>query len=186
MYVCNWTENLQGIIDYLALAWQKNFLPRILIICGMTFEFDLGEFEFIFENNLGSWSGDQKFAFDEKNECRKSRASVPLNKEGVSWNILAQINTGLNPASGQFWQRWYIVRSAKRCHPCIVCLIKSAYLRLEPQKCNVCISAATCVFPRERFPVNIMRHQTHTGRLCQAQNTSTTSLCWSNNIFRLW
>ncbi len=23
MYVCNWTENLQGIIDYLALAWQK-------------------------------------------------------------------------------------------------------------------------------------------------------------------
>jgi hypothetical protein len=55
MYVCNWTENLQGILDYLALARQKNFFPRILIIRGMTFEFEyLGEFEFIFENNLGS------------------------------------------------------------------------------------------------------------------------------------
>ncbi len=62
MYVCNWTKNLQGIIDYLVLAWQKNFLPRIL-----TFEFEyLGEFEFIFENNLGFWSGDQKLAFGEK------------------------------------------------------------------------------------------------------------------------
>ncbi len=51
MYVCNWTENLQGILDYLALARQKNFFPRILIIHGMNFEFEyLGEFEFIFEN----------------------------------------------------------------------------------------------------------------------------------------
>jgi hypothetical protein len=67
MYVCNWTENLQGIIDYLALAWQKNFFPRILIMRGMTFEFKcLGEFKFIFENNLEYWSGDQKRAFDEK------------------------------------------------------------------------------------------------------------------------
>jgi hypothetical protein len=67
MYVCNWPENLQGIIDYLALAWQKNVFPRILIIRGLTFEFEyLGEFEFIFENNLGSWSGDQKLDFDEK------------------------------------------------------------------------------------------------------------------------
>ena len=33
----------------------------------MTFEFEyLGDFEFIFENNLGSWSGDQELAFDEK------------------------------------------------------------------------------------------------------------------------
>ncbi len=74
MYVCNWTENLQGIIDYLALAWQKNFFPRILItgIRGMTFEFEyLSEFEFIFENNLGSWSGDQKLAFDEKKRMSK-------------------------------------------------------------------------------------------------------------------
>jgi hypothetical protein len=55
MYVCNWTENLQVIIDYLALARQKSFLPHILIIRGMTFEFEyLGEFKFIFENNLGS------------------------------------------------------------------------------------------------------------------------------------
>jgi hypothetical protein len=46
MYVCNWTEDLNGIINYLALARQNNFL---------TFEFEyLGEFEFIFENNLGS------------------------------------------------------------------------------------------------------------------------------------
>ncbi len=67
MYVCNWTENLQGIIDYLALAGQKNCFPHILIIRGMTIEFEyLGEFKFIFENNLGSWSGDQKLAFDEK------------------------------------------------------------------------------------------------------------------------
>jgi hypothetical protein len=47
MYVCNWTKNLQGIINNLALAGQKNFLPRILIIRGMTFEFEyLVEFEF--------------------------------------------------------------------------------------------------------------------------------------------
>jgi hypothetical protein len=79
MYVCNWTEDLKGIINYLALARQNNFFLRILIIRGMTFEFEyLDDFEFIFENNLGSWSGDQELPFDEKNECRKSRASVPL------------------------------------------------------------------------------------------------------------
>ncbi len=55
MYVCNWTEGLKGIINFLALAQQNNFFPRILIIRGMTFEFEyLGDFEFIFENNLGS------------------------------------------------------------------------------------------------------------------------------------
>ncbi len=55
MYVCNWTEDLKGIINYLALARQNNFFLRILIIQGMTIEFEyLGEFEFIFENNLGS------------------------------------------------------------------------------------------------------------------------------------
>ncbi len=54
MYVCIWTKELQGLIDYLALAWQKYFFPRILIIYGMTLEFkNLGEFEFILENNLG-------------------------------------------------------------------------------------------------------------------------------------
>jgi hypothetical protein len=53
MYVCNWTKDLQGIIDYLALACQKKFFLRILIIRGMTFEFKyLGEFKFILENNL--------------------------------------------------------------------------------------------------------------------------------------
>jgi hypothetical protein len=67
MYVCKWTEELrvQGIIDYLALAWQNNFFPRILIIRGMTFEY-LGEFEFIFENNSGAWSVAQELAFDKK------------------------------------------------------------------------------------------------------------------------
>jgi hypothetical protein len=55
MYVCNWTEDLKGIINYLALARQNNFFPRFLIIRGMTFEFEyLGDFEYIFENNLGS------------------------------------------------------------------------------------------------------------------------------------
>jgi hypothetical protein len=45
MYVCNWNKNLQGIINYLALVWQKNFFPRVLIICRMTFKFEyLGEF----------------------------------------------------------------------------------------------------------------------------------------------
>jgi hypothetical protein len=55
MYVCNWTEDLKGIINYLALARQNNFFPRILIIRGMTFVFEyLSDFEFIFKNNLGS------------------------------------------------------------------------------------------------------------------------------------
>ena len=55
MYVCNRTEDIKGIINYLALARQNNFFQRILIIRGMTLEFEyLGDFEFIFENNLGS------------------------------------------------------------------------------------------------------------------------------------
>jgi hypothetical protein len=72
MYVCNWTEDLKGIINYLALARQNNFFPRILIIRGMTFKFEyLGDFEFIFENDLGSLSGDQELAFDEKKRMSK-------------------------------------------------------------------------------------------------------------------
>jgi hypothetical protein len=67
MYVCKWTEELQGMIDYLALAWQNYFFPRILIIRGMTFKFEyLGEFEFIFKKNSGAWSWAQELAFDEK------------------------------------------------------------------------------------------------------------------------
>jgi hypothetical protein len=85
MYVCNWTENLQGIINYLALAWQKNFLPRILIIRGITFEFEyLGEFEFIFENNLVFWSGDQKLAFDEKKRMSKISCKCTFNAAVLS------------------------------------------------------------------------------------------------------
>jgi hypothetical protein len=50
MFVCNWTKDLQAIIDNLALVWQKYFFPCILIICGMTFELEyLGEFKFILE-----------------------------------------------------------------------------------------------------------------------------------------
>jgi hypothetical protein len=45
----------------------------------MTFKFKyFGELEFIFENNLGSESVGQELAFDETDECRKSRASVAL------------------------------------------------------------------------------------------------------------
>ena len=55
MYVCKWTEELQGMINYLAQARQNNFFSRILVIRGMTFKFEyLGEFEFIFEKNLGA------------------------------------------------------------------------------------------------------------------------------------
>jgi hypothetical protein len=46
----------------------------------MTFKFEnLGEFEFIFEKNLGSLTVDQELAFDEKKVCQKSSASVPLS-----------------------------------------------------------------------------------------------------------
>ncbi len=56
--VCVW-------LDYFALAWQKKIFLRILIIRRMTFEFEyLGEFEFIFENNLGYESWHQEGAFD--------------------------------------------------------------------------------------------------------------------------
>jgi hypothetical protein len=60
----------------IALAWQKNVIPRILIIRKMTFEFEyLGEFEFIFESiNQGTRS----ILFMTKNGSPKSRASVPL------------------------------------------------------------------------------------------------------------
>jgi hypothetical protein len=80
MYVRKWTEEPQGMINYLALAWQNNFFPRILIIRGMTFKFEyLGEFEFIFENNLGAWSGAQEFAFDEKNQMSKISCKCTFN-----------------------------------------------------------------------------------------------------------
>ncbi len=85
MYVYKWTKELQGMIDYLTLVFQNNFFPHILIKRGMTFKFEyLGEFEFIFENNLGAWSGAQELAYDEKkNECRKSRASVRLTPKNI-------------------------------------------------------------------------------------------------------
>jgi hypothetical protein len=87
MYVCKWTEELQGMIDYLALAWQNNFFPRILIIGGMTFKFEyLGEFEFIFEKIQGPGHGPRSLLLMKKNEDRKSRASVPLR--GQSHQIL--------------------------------------------------------------------------------------------------
>ncbi len=72
---------VQGKIAYLALAWQKVF-PRILIIRGMTFEYEcLSEFAFILENNVEEESGDQELAFDnKKTECQKSHASVPLRQ----------------------------------------------------------------------------------------------------------
>jgi hypothetical protein len=55
MYVCNRTKDPQGIIDFgSTVALQKYFFPRSLILRGMSFEFEcLGEFEFIFENNIG-------------------------------------------------------------------------------------------------------------------------------------
>ncbi len=54
MYVCNWTNDLQGIIYYLALAGQKNFFSCILVICRLTLLLKyLGNFKFILENNLG-------------------------------------------------------------------------------------------------------------------------------------
>jgi hypothetical protein len=45
----------------------KNFLPGILITGGMTFEFEyLGEFEFIFENNLELELGDQRWIHEHQ------------------------------------------------------------------------------------------------------------------------
>jgi hypothetical protein len=52
-----------------------------------SFEY-LGEFDFIFEANLGYESGDEVSAFDEKkNRSKKSRASVPLNRKKTAANI---------------------------------------------------------------------------------------------------
>ncbi len=46
----------------------------------MTFEFKyLGEFEFIIENNLGSWSGDEEHAFDEKKTNVENLVQVYLS-----------------------------------------------------------------------------------------------------------
>ncbi len=88
------------------LAWKNNFFPRILIIRGMTFEFEyLGEFEFIFENNLGSWSGDQKLAFDEKKECRKSRASVPLTNNSHQVSRLTDKGRYSSTDNYLWWQK---------------------------------------------------------------------------------
>jgi hypothetical protein len=109
MHVCNWTKDPQGEIDYWALACQKNLFPRILKICGITFEFKyLGEFEFIFQNNLGLESEDQEIAFDEKNECRKSRARVPLNVKhscNTKWYIGCS-RSETDPLGSVLWVPW--------------------------------------------------------------------------------
>ncbi len=48
----------------------------------MTFEFEyLGDFKFIFENNLGSWSGDQELAFDEKKRMSKISCKCTFKDE---------------------------------------------------------------------------------------------------------
>jgi hypothetical protein len=102
MYVCKWTEELQGMIDYLALAWQNNFFPRILITRGMTFKFEyLAEFEFIFKNNLGAWSGAQELAFDEKKRMSKisCKCTVPLihfSSLSVSSDMYSMYNISTN------------------------------------------------------------------------------------------
>jgi hypothetical protein len=81
-----WTDELQGMIDNLAKEWQNNFFPRILIISGMTFKFEyLGEFEFIFENNLGAWSWAQELAFDEKKMKVENLVQVYLYAEQFTY-----------------------------------------------------------------------------------------------------
>jgi hypothetical protein len=47
----------------------------------MTFKFEyLGEFEFVFENYLGAWSGAQELAFDEKKRMLKISCKCTFNK----------------------------------------------------------------------------------------------------------
>ncbi len=85
MYVCNWTKDLQGIIGYLAIVWQKNFFPRILILHGMTFEFEyLGEFKFIFKYDLGKESGDQELAFHEKKRMSKISCKCTFKQYSIT------------------------------------------------------------------------------------------------------
>jgi hypothetical protein len=61
------------ITDYFALAeLLKKFISRILTIHGIIFEFEhLGEFKFIFENNLGQEPGDHVVALDIKKQMQK-------------------------------------------------------------------------------------------------------------------
>ncbi len=101
MYVCNWTEDLKGIVNYLALARQNNFFPRILIIRGMTFEFEyLGDFEFIFENNLGPLSGDQELAFDGKKRMSKISCKCTFKQVFPSFGIaIKELRTNLQVRS---------------------------------------------------------------------------------------
>ncbi len=75
----------------MALAWQNNFFPHILIIRGMTFRFEyLSEFEFIFENNLGAWSWAQELAFDEKKWRSKISCKCTF-KQFLIWLHFANI-----------------------------------------------------------------------------------------------
>ncbi len=101
MYVCKWTEELQGMIDYLALEWQNNFFPCILVICGMTFKFEyLGEFKFIFKNNLGAWSWAQKLAFVEKKWRSKISYKCTFKIKKEKSRIFFQIINGSEKVFG--------------------------------------------------------------------------------------
>jgi hypothetical protein len=60
MYVCNWIEAPQWIIDYLALVLQKISFCILSEYMEMTIKFGyLGKFEFILKKNVGSESGDK-------------------------------------------------------------------------------------------------------------------------------
>ncbi len=78
MHVCNWTKDLQGIINYLVLAWQKNFFPHILIMRNDLQIRISRRIQIILTTNLGRNQGTRSLLLMRKKVCQKSRASVPL------------------------------------------------------------------------------------------------------------
>jgi hypothetical protein len=83
-----------------------------------------------------------------------------------------------------WYQRWGIVRSAKRCRHCIVDFLYSDYLRLESQNStpNPCSpTAVDCIL----FTVLNSGTSATNWQNNPAQNTTTTSLFLSNNTSSL-
>jgi hypothetical protein len=81
-------------------------------------------------------------------------------------------------------QRWGIVRSAKRCRHCILGLLFSASVRLEPQNLtgNPSPPPIQCAPNTEdcvKFWDFTVSSSWHNMYVHLAQNTTTTSLCWS-------
>ncbi len=91
--MCNWTQDLQEIIEQFALLWlgERFFFPHGPVRCGMTLKPGYANSNYI-ENNLWSESGDTVGSVDEKTRDRRFCASIHVFYVWVQYFVKMMIN----------------------------------------------------------------------------------------------